>query len=509
MYIGHPDSFALWTICRELGDNAVDEFLADRNTSVHIINDGSYMWCLDSGDGVPVGIIKVKTHGHTISMPAIEAIFGMTHTGGKMVASEDGAYSGSRGTHGIGATATNAMSSHFQVWTKRDGVWYTCSFEKGHLSEKLSTVRTLPKLPFGLKAPRKGTLVRFKPDMTLFDKGSKLRDTDVEQWCEITSYLNGGFKVSYTNASGNTRDWYSENGSEDYLTHLLETAKATALGDYLLFSDKQIDLALAFTDYDGVDLRGYTNGLYNSDGGLHVQAVFKALSDTLLVYKTAKQTFTGVDLREGIIGIINFKIAAPAFSSQTKEKLIDERVKEPCYETVYEVFESYFKTHKALAKKICDRVQELKTLKNEFADNKRVLKELKTPVGKRSNLPSKLVPSIGGIPADRELFIVEGDSAGGSAAKARDKTYQEMLPLKGKILNVYKTAAEKVLASEEILNILKSIGYDPSKPDPMRSLRVGKIILLGDADADGGHINTLNMCLLARYIPQVIAVLLL
>jgi DNA gyrase/topoisomerase IV subunit B len=123
MYIGHPDSFALWTICRELGDNAVDEFLADRNTSVHIINDGSYMWCLDSGDGVPVGIIKVKTHGHTISMPAIEAIFGMTHTGGKMVASEDGAYSGSRGTHGIGATATNAMSSHFQVWTKRDGVW--------------------------------------------------------------------------------------------------------------------------------------------------------------------------------------------------------------------------------------------------------------------------------------------------------------------------------------------------------------------------------------------------
>jgi DNA gyrase/topoisomerase IV subunit B len=302
--------------------------------------------------------------------------------------------------------------------------------------------------------------------MTLFDKGSKLRDTDVEQWCEITSYLNGGFKVSYTNASGNTRDWYSENGSEDYLTHLLETAKATALGDYLLFSDKQIDLALAFTDYDGVDLRGYTNGLYNSDGGLHVQAVFKALSDTLLVYKTAKQTFTGVDLREGIIGIINFKIAAPAFSSQTKEKLIDERVKEPCYETVYEVFESYFKTHKALAKKICDRVQELRTLKNEFADNKRVLKELKTPVGKRSNLPSKLVPSIGGIPADRELFIVEGDSAGGSAAKARDKTYQEMLPLKGKILNVYKTAAEKVLASEEILNILKSIGYDPSKPDP-------------------------------------------
>ena len=501
MYIGHIDSYGLWTIFRELADNTVDEFLAGRNKLCHLIYDGTACWCIDAGEGVPVGNIKFKAHNHMITMPAIVAIFSQLHTGGKLEAGGK-AYDVSRGTHGVGSKATNALSTEFRVWTKRDSTWHTVAFSKGELTEDLSTAKRAPVLPFGIKAPSSGTIIKFVPDMSIFEKRSKLKPTDVFQWCELTSYLNGGLTLKFTDPNGKTKEWFSKNGASDYLANLITTNGANDLGKPCVLTTKSYDLAIAFTDYDGTDFRGFTNGLLNADGGVHVNSFYAALSKVLLQYKGARQTFTGVDLREGLLGLINYKISSPAFNSQTKERLIDERVTEPCTASLTDELTTFFNSNKALAKRICERIDQLRALKNEFANNKRVLKELKTS-GRKSILPTKLVASIGSKPADRELFLVEGDSAGGSAAKARDKSYQEMLPLKGKILNVYKAVSSKVFDSEEVINILKSIGYDPSKPNPMEHLRVGRIVLLGDADPDGGHVNTLNLCLLAKYMPAL------
>jgi DNA gyrase/topoisomerase IV subunit B len=232
--------------------------------------------------------------------------------------------------------------------------------------------------------------------------------------------------------------------------------------------------------------------------------VFKALSDAIKPYRKKRHTFTPTDLRDGVVGIVNFKISSPQFNNQVKEKLIDTRVSKPCYDLALEELQAFFASNKAMANRLCDRAQDLKGLKNEFAANKKVSRELsKVAKSNRALLPGKFLSSPRAKPNERELFIVEGESAKGSCEKARDASFQEVLPLKGKPLNVIKNKPERALESEEVMNILMCIGYDPSRPNPYDHLRVGKVILLADADDDGFHINLLVLAVFQRFLPKM------
>lgn len=508
MYIGPTNSSGIWTLLREAADNTVDEFIAGRNASVHLIAEESKgvtaLWSVDEGEGIPVKPIAVEdaiSH-KKIKISALKAIVSLTHTGGKFGGK---AYSGgSRGTHGVGIKATNALSSEFEVWTRRDGKWWYTKYEQG--VEKVAVKKAKPpKLPHRVKSPKQGTIVRFVPDLSIFSKGAKLKDKEVLEWCELTSYLNGGFRIFFTGSSGKTKKWFSKKGAPEYLKTRLEALKAESLGRHLVVLDKTLDVALAFSSAEGTNVDAFTNGLRNVDGGVHLDAMYRALAKSLEPYKKRKHKFTPSDLREGLVGIINYKIESPKFSSQTKEKLVDERVGKPCEELLLKTFGKFFKENKSLAGRLCDRATELKKVTDDFRANKKVVRELSAARRKKNPFPLKFLSALRAPPNKRELFLVEGDSAKGTAEMARDAAYQEVLPLKGKILNVHRDEKGKALESEEVMNILKCIGYDPKAKNPIDNLRIGKLLLLPDADVDGSHIGALNLCLLEKYLPDMFA----
>lgn len=495
MYIGPTDSNGIWILTKEAADNTTDEFLNGRNSSCHIIQapDNS-IWVLDEGKGIPVGQTKLKS-GEKIN--SLTLVLTKTHAGGKF---GSGAYEASIGTHGVGIKATNALSDMFEVYTNYEGQWWHTEFSKGVEKSPVKKAKA-PPVSHGIEMKR-GTAIHFKPDMTIFSKGSKFEPKMAAEWCRLTAYLNAGYKTTFTDATGKSKTWFYKNGVKDYLAVKIEQLNAKVLGKNSLHVVKpNIDLALAFTNYDGIALEAYTNSSKNVDGGVHVNALYSALSKAIEPYKLRSHKFTPSDLREGIIGIINYKMAEPQFSSQTKEKLVDTRAAKPCEETCFNALKDFFAANKTLAKEICKRAAELKALKDEFQNNKKALSELSKSV-KNGKFHPKHV-RVDCDPSVRECFLVEGDSAFGSAKMARDKRFQEVMPLKGKILNVMRAAkTDKAFDSEEVMGILVAMGFDPTAKNPADRLRLSKLILLCDADPDGGHINTLILTLLAKFLPE-------
>jgi len=501
MYIHSVDSDGVWTLTREAGDNAADENGAGRNSFVHICQDtDDSIWVIDHGQGIPVAPYidpeTKKKDGRT----TLEIILSETHAGGKF---GSGAYKGSRGTHGVGVKATNALSSLFQVWTCFKGQWWNIEFSRGKLKKAPTKVSKPPKLPHGAATLKKGTVVRFIPDDQIFHKGSKFEPARAAEWCELTAYMQAGFVVKLTDKKGKTKEWCFKNGSKEYLDRKIKKLEANQLGKDCLIQEGCYNIAVAFTDYDGIALAGFTNGLSNPDGGTHIDTFYKALAKSLEAYK-GKSKYNPSDLREGIIGFINVRLDEPKFGSQTKEKLVDETPTKQ-YAEVLKGLTKFFDNNKGLAKKLTQRAAELKGLKDQFADNKKVLKELSGAARKGKSFASKHA-RCDCAPELRELFLVEGESASGTAKQGRNPAYQEILPLKGKILNVMKGGAnkkDKAFDSEEVMNILIGIGYDPSSKAPLDNLRVGKLILLADPDPDGRHINTLELTLFAKYLAGI------
>lgn len=500
MYIHSVDSAGIWTIAREAADNAADENAAGRNDFVHILQDkDDSIWVVDSGLGIPVDpYVDPETKKKT-NRTTLEIVLAETHAGGKF---GTGAYKGSRGTHGVGVKATNALSKLFQVWTCYKGKWWFIEFAQGKLI-KAPSKATPPKLPHSAGTPKKGTIVRFLPDHTIFHKKASFTPSQAAEWCQLTAYMQAGFRTKLTDKKGKSKEWCFKNGSKDYLDHRIKKLETTQIGKDCLITAGCYNIAVAFTDYDGISLEGFTNGLVNRDGGTHIDTFYRALAKALDSHK-GKAKYNPSDLREGLVGFINVRLDEPKFGSQTKEKLVDETPKQQ-YEEVLKGLVKFFNENKSLAKRLCQRASELKSLKDQFSENKKVLKELSTAakVGKsfkHNHSRCDCAPEL------RELFLVEGDSAEGSAKKARYPAYQEILPLKGKILNVMKGAGKKgdrAFESEEVMNILVGIGYDPSQKDPIGSLRIGKLILLADPDPDGRHINTLLLTLIAKYLPSM------
>lgn len=503
MYIGPTDGRGIWTILREVLDNATDEALAGRNKSclVHVSADGVYT-VADSGEGIPVKAIEVRdsVHGKSHKISALRAAVSMTHTGGKFDA-DNQAYLASRGSHGVGQKATNALSDKFEVWTCRDGQWWNIAYAKGKMIHDVVKCQA-PKV-IGVTAKR-GTVVRFKPDLSIFSEKS-FSMTMLREWCEMTAYFTPGYSlraVVETKTKRLDKTFCQAHGVRNLLVHLVtEKYKCNPMGKpFWVTGHPLADVAVGFTDFDGQALRGYTNGLSNADGGLHVDSVYKSIHAALKPFIKRTHDFTLNELKEGIVGVVNAKLSAPQFDSQTKDRLVDTRVGQPLQDELVKLFNEFFKKNRSLAIQILDRCTRLKALKTEFTASKKVLKALNSV--KREGFPTKFATAPRCIAMKRETFIVEGDSAGGGGKQARDKHFQEVLPLKGKPINAMRQPM-KALESQELLFMLSAIGYNPNAADPYKDLRTGKIILLADGDADGSHIESLLCAALYKFLPEL------
>lgn len=506
MYIGLTDSAGLGTLVREAADNAVDEFKAGRNTSVTILVDTkkNQVWVLDSGQGMPVGELTLTIEGRKVKESAMKSILSRLHAGGKLKPSD--AYKNAGGTHGVGIKAVNALSTFFEVHTYRDRSWYVNSYKDSKEVKKVQKAKA-PVLPFGQKMTS-GTCVTWTPDMKFFDKGSKLSLDYVRSWCELAAYLSAGLKVKLIVDGKKPEEWHYKKGVQDYLTGYIEKHKLTPMGKPLVLLDEALalDVALSFTDAEGDNMLAYTNAIFNKNGGFHVTLIRNALYDNLVPYAAKKQEFRRDDVLEGLVGIINAKFDAPRFSSQDKAELADARIDDPkVYEPIYAAVEQFFAANKKLARDLCDKASRLREAKAGFANDKKAIAALKVGANTANGgLPAKFRGSKTKNPMERETFLVEGDSAGGTAKKAADRYYQEVLPLRGKVLNVMKQRdPNAAFSSDEVRFMLRAAFSDPTKKNPMDHLRTGKIIFLTDADVDGRHIETLGTALYLKYAPDL------
>lgn len=507
MYIGGTDAHGLFVILREPADNFVDEFLAGRNKlgAIKIDTDGSY-WVQDSGAGIPQGtqISEININGKAVKTktPTMQAIFGTLHTSGKF---ESEAYAVSIGSHGVGVKGTNATSEFFDVVTCYKGKWYKIGFKKGKLTTPVQECKA-PTSPFKAGTMTKGTLIHYKPDASIFSVKS-FPPSMLNEWAEIQSYLNAGLRI-VVNIKGKTTQFLSEKGPVEFIEKRLKALKAVAEDDKFEFSNELCHAVVAFSNADGLELKGYTNGLANSQGGKHVDAIVAVLYEAIKPHMIGLKKVEGKvvypfkigDFSDGMLGIVNAKLHKASFSSQDKAKLVDDRMGDDFRAMVLPAAKKFFAGNKAMAKRLCDRAAKISALKNKFKASKAVTTELNAL--KKSGLPSTYSPCRRGTPIHmRELFIVEGDSAAGGFRKVK-APHQALLPLTGKILNAVRRG-EKALISKATLNILAAIGFDPKHKDPMKKLQIGKIIYLADADPDGSHINCLLNGLTSKYLPDM------
>ena len=501
MYLGSSDEHGRWLIARELLDNGLDEALAGRNTAVALLEmkDGSY-WVLDNGAGIPQGtkVTTININGKQVKskMPTMQAIFSELHTSGKY---RSEAYKVSVGSHGVGAKGTNATSDFFEVYTCFESKWYSIKFAKGILTEPVTQLAKAPKGPTG-KPLKKGTAIHFKPDATIFNGKSSIDLKFAHQWAEITSYLTPGFTVLIVDKKGKQTKYYSKEGPSEYVTKILQQLKAEVEQQRFTFKNELCDIVVAFSNAEGLNIRGYTNGLFNSQGGKHVDSVCNAILIALKPFAKKKQTLSGYDVKEGLVGIVNMKLHKAEFSSQDKARLTDLRAGKEFEELLTDQFNKFFKSNKALAMRLCEKASKLGALRSQFKASKKVVQALNQV--KRKGMPSKYAPYDSRTKIqDRELLIVEGESASGGLREKR-KPYQALCPLRGKISNAAKNG-QKTLESEEVIMILGALGFDPKVDDPLKKLQIQRIICLADPDPDGCHINSLLLTLFYKYLPQL------
>ena len=511
MYIGDISEKGLHHLINETVDNSIDEAMAGYCQNIEVtINEDNSITVEDDGRGIPVDMHE-KLH-----KSALEVVMTVLHAGGKF---DKGSYKVSGGLHGVGVSCVNALSSHMKSQVFRDGKIYQQEYEKGKPLYPVKVVGETDKT---------GTRQQFWPDPEIFT-------TTVYQWAIVArrmrelAYLNAGIKITLSDLrpdpeTGKTRTevFHAKDGLKEFVRYV-DRHRQHLFDDVIyLKTEKQnipIEVAVMYnTDYTE-HIHSYVNNINTIEGGTHLQGFRAALTRTLKTYadndpqiskqlEKAKIEITGEDFREGLTAVISIKVAEPQFEGQTKTKLGNSEVSGAVQQAVGEALTDYLEEHPNEAKMICNKVILAATARVAARKARESVQRKNVMSG--GGLPGKLADCSNKDPKDCEIFLVEGDSAGGSAKQGRDRYTQAILPLRGKILNVEKVQRHRVFEAESVMNIIQSIGVrfgvegEGDFEANTDKLRYDKIIIMTDADVDGSHIDTLIMTLFYRYMPKVI-----
>ena len=510
MYIGDISEKGLHHLVYETVDNSIDEALAGYCTHIEVtINEDNSITVQDNGRGIPVDMHE-KEH-----KSALEVVMTVLHAGGKF---DKGSYKVSGGLHGVGVSCVNALSSHMVSQVFRDGKIYQQEY---HIGKPVAPVAIVGETEL------RGTRQQFWPDATIFTTTTYKYDTLATRMREL-AYLNAGITIKLTDLrpdeEGNTRTetFYSEEGLKEFVRYI-DSSRIHLFNDVIyLNTEKQgtpIEVAIMYNTGYSENLHSYVNNINTIEGGTHLQGFRMALTRVLKKYaeeQCAKELekltknkveISGEDFREGLTAVISIKVAEPQFEGQTKTKLGNSEVVGAVQQAVGEALTQYLEEHPQEAKLIVSKVM-LAAQARVAARKARESVQRKSPMG-GAGLPGKLADCSDKDPANGELFIVEGDSAGGSAKQGRNRHFQAILPIRGKIFNVERVMWSKAFEHEEVNNIIQALGVrfglgEDSKEANYEKLRYYKVIIMTDADVDGSHIDTLLMTLFYRYMPELI-----
>lgn len=495
MYIGSTGPEGLHHMIKELADNAIDEVIAGVATKVEVIihADGS-VTVTDDGRGIPV-----EKHPKT-GKSTLETVLTVLHAGGKF---GSGGYKVSSGLHGVGSSVVNALSTDFKATVKRDGFTWTQEYKVGTPTGPVKK---------GDPSDETGTSITFTPDASIFTTVEFDYDW-LTDYLRHQAYLTKGVKASAVDQrSGQSYAFYFEGGIESYVRHL--NAGKEPLDDDIFYIDKEIgdgvvEVALQYSDSFTDSVMAFANNVYNPDGGSHLTGFRTALTRVINDYarkngliKEKEENLSGEDCREGLTAVILVKIPDPQFEGQTKNKLGNPEVRGYVEQVMNEWFAYYFEEHPAVARKIVGKgLLAARARKAARAARDNIIRK---GALEGASLPGKLADCATKDRSQAELFIVEGQSAGGSAKDGRNSFYQAILPLRGKVLNVERARLDKMLANQEILNLIKAMGVGIEEQFDMAGLRYERIVIMTDADVDGSHITTLLMTLFFRHFRPVL-----
>jgi DNA gyrase subunit B/topoisomerase-4 subunit B len=501
MYIGGVGSSGLHHLVWEILDNSIDEAMNGyaSNIGVTLHEDGTSITIADDGRGIPV-----DKHPKT-KKSAVEVIFTTLHAGGKF---EAGNYKTAGGLHGVGASVVNALSKELVATVRRDGAEWEMRFKHG------VPVGALKK---NGQARGSGTTVFFRPDTTIFPK-VEFDPEVIRQRLEVSSYLHKGVKLVFDDQTKNEKHVFQHSeGLADYLKTILRERTATPVHDALftLFKDNdegglRLDLALQWTQSTDEHVRSYVNGIPTGSGGTHENGfragLGKAVRNFIETHNLSPKgvTLTAEDIREGLVAVLSVFVAEPQFQGQTKDRLNNPEILSAVDSQVRPALEGWLNTNITVAESIVARVI-LSARAREASRAAQQEVARKSATSGRLTLPGKLSDCTSPGLQDSELFIVEGDSAGGSAKQGRDRARQAILPLRGKVLNTESASLAKVLENKELSDLVTALGCGLGKNFDLAKLRYGRVIILSDADSDGHHIATLLLTFVYRHMPGLIA----
>jgi len=514
MYIGGTDERALHHCVSEVLDNSVDEYLASAcskiDVTIHV--DGSIS-IRDNGRGIPVDIHP------EYKIPGVELVLTTLHSGGKY---GQGGYTYSGGTHGVGAKCVNAVSEWFEVDVYRDGQVYHMEFERG---------KTIKKLEVTGKAKGTGTLITFKPDPEIFKETTEFKSDRIIQRLRELAFLNSGLEITFSDervADAKRESYYFKEGIEEFLKQLSKGKQVLhpkpisfsgrrpheyTQDGHVRKADIHVDVVLQYNDSYNSQVLSYTNTVNNADGGTHQAGFRSALTRSVNQYakqneliKEKDPSITGDDLLEGLVAVISVKHPDPKFNNQPKDKLLSTEVEGIASSVTYDGLMSYFDSNPGVGKRIVEKGLNAARAREAARKAREAVRKSALTGG---GLPGKLADCSDRDPANTELYIVEGDSAGGSAKQGRDRKFQAILPIRGKLINVEKARLDKVLQNNEIRTMITAIGTGIGDGEgegafDINKLRYHKIIIMTDADVDGSHIRTLLLTFFYRQMIQLV-----
>ncbi|QDY88384.1 DNA topoisomerase IV subunit B [Mycoplasma anserisalpingitidis] len=496
MYIGGTDVNGLHHLVWEIVDNSIDEALAGyANKIIVTINKDSSVSIEDNGRGIPVG----KTED---GRSAVELVFTELHAGGKF---NEGAYKSSGGLHGVGSSVVNALSSKLDVTVFRDGqIWYT-EFEQEKIIKRTSSIG---------KTNKNGTIVHFMPDYSFFKK-AKLNTDIISERLKESSFLISSLEIVLNDEINETSETFKyENGIKEFV-NFINDSKTPIIEPFSFKDEKngvEVEFGFQYTDTYNELILSFVNNVKTRDGGTHetgfksaLTKVFNAFAEEEKVIK-GKNTLDGSDVREGLTAIISLKVPENIleFVGQTKDKLGTPEAKGIVEDIVTKFMKQWITENKQIARKVLEKIKRAYEIRNDERKRKNELRQTKNILKTKQILSDKLTPAQSKKVEEKELFLVEGDSAGGTAKTGRDRRYQAILPLRGKVLNTEKSKLLEILKNVEINTIINTIGAGYGKDFDITRAQYGKIVIMTDADTDGAHIQILLLTFLYRYMRPLI-----